>query len=296
MNLLIDKGIINEIECGINFAYVLKDSSSFLLTEYKVLQNQTNGSLIKCMRMLYNGKTALYYLVGSFSPLSAILSHIEPDHFLTIVQNLFASVIAVKSNGFLTCLNIDSSFEHIYVEQNTFKTELVYLPLNQHEYNNISAFENVLRANLVQAISAIPSLSSQKVMELSINLQNGMLSIEDIYAKLRSNSGGGGNAVGRSNNLKLVALNAPTAFEFEITKPEFLIGQLSTNDGIIFNKTVNKVHCKVSRSGQNYLICDLQSKNGTFVNGIRLLPNCPVQIKNGDMIRFASSVFQAVIE
>lgn len=291
MNLLIDKVIINEIECGTNFAYVLHDNSSFLLTEYKVLQSQTNSSLIKCMKILYNGKTALYYLIGLLRPLSAMLTRIGSDHFLMIVQNLFANIIAVKNNGFLTCLNIDSSFEHIYVDQNTFKISLVYLPLNQHEYNDTSEFENVLRANLVRVISAVPSLSSREVMELSIDLQNGMLSIEDIYTKLSTGSTENG-----TSTLKLVALNAPTVFEFVVTKPEFSIGQGSSNDGVVFNKTVSKIHCKVSKSGQNYLICDLQSRYGTFVNGIRLQPNCPVKIKNGDTIRLASSDFQVVIE
>jgi len=39
----------------------------------------------------------------------------------------------------------------------------------------------------------------------------------------------------------------------------------------------------------------LQSANGTYVNKIRLQPNKPCAINNGDIIRLANSDFQVVI-
>ena len=307
MNLLIENGTIEEIECGANFAYVLKDNSTFLSTEYKVLQSQTNSSFIKCMKMLYNGNIELYYLVNAYKPLSTLLSRLDPDHFVTIIGNLLAGIIDVKNNGFLSCHNIDSSFEHVYVDSNTFKVGLVYLPLNKHEYSDTSSFENALRTNLVRVINGISSLSSPKTTQLSADLQNGMLSIEDVYSKL----GGKGVPVQRSKQspgnkdsnsppahgpMKLVALNASTRVEIQITKPEFTIGKKETNDGVInFNKMVSRFHCKVSNNGQQFMISDLQSANGTFVNGVRLQPNNPSPVKNGDVVRLANSDFQVVI-
>lgn len=307
MNLLIENGVIDEIECGSNFAYVLKDNSSFLSTEYKVLQSQTNSSFIKCMKVLYNGRIELYYLVNAFKPLSSLLPRLDPDHFITIVGNLLAGIIDVKNNGFLSCHNIDSSFEHIYVDSNTFKVGLIYLPLNKHEYSDASSFENVLRTNLVRVIAEVSSLSSPKTIQLGADLQNGMLSIEDVYSRL----GGKGTSIQgdkQSNGnkdiknpsahgtMKLVALNAPSRVEIQITKPDFTIGKKETNDGVInFNKMVSRFHCKVTNNGQQYLISDLQSANGTFVNGARLQPNIPSPVKDGDVVRLANSDFQVVI-
>lgn len=59
MNSLIENGYIRELECGANFSYVLEDGSTFLSTEYKVLQSQTDSCFVKCMKMLYNGKIQL---------------------------------------------------------------------------------------------------------------------------------------------------------------------------------------------------------------------------------------------
>lgn len=306
MNLLIENGVIDEIECGSNFAYVLRDNSSFLSTEYKVLQSQTNSSFIKCMKMLYNGRIELYYLVNTYKPLSSLLPRLDPDHFITIVGNLLAGIIDVKNNGFLACHNIDSSFEHIYVDSNTFKVGLVYLPLNKHEYSDASSFENALRTNLVRVIAGISSLSSPKTTQLGADLQNGMLSVEDIYSRLGGKIAPfqGKKPTGSKDTkdppahgaMKLVALNAPSRVEIRITKPDFTIGKKETNDGVIsFNKMVSRFHCKVTNNGQKYMISDLQSANGTFVNGVRLQPNIPSPVKNGDVIRLANSDFQVVI-
>lgn len=56
MNALIENNYIKEIECGSNFSYILNDNSTFLSTEYKVLQSQANSCFVKCMKMMYNGK------------------------------------------------------------------------------------------------------------------------------------------------------------------------------------------------------------------------------------------------
>ena len=39
MNVLAENNYIKEMECGSNFSYILSDNSTFLSTEYKVLQS-----------------------------------------------------------------------------------------------------------------------------------------------------------------------------------------------------------------------------------------------------------------
>lgn len=64
MNQLLESGKLQEIECGRNFAYILAENAEFLSTDYKVLQSQQNNNFIPCMRMFYNGKTQLFYLMS----------------------------------------------------------------------------------------------------------------------------------------------------------------------------------------------------------------------------------------
>lgn len=301
MNILVENKYINELECGSNFSYILNDSSTFLSTEYKVLQSQVNSCFVKCMKMMYNGKLQLFYVTKGLKSFASMLPSMDAESFLTIVSNLLSNIVDVKHNGFLSCQNIDIAFERIYVDPTTYKVSLVYLPLNKRMFDDSSAFENELRTSLVKLISGISSLSTEKTMKFSADLSNGSVTLEDLIK--------GGKGVIPSVNpphiessdnvgrLRIIAMNAPTRVEIEVTKDEFVIGKKQELvDGVVsFNKMISRSHCKINRRGSQYTVTDLQSANGTFVNKVRLQPNQPCQIKNGDVIRMADSDFQVSI-
>ena len=300
MNILIENNCIKEMECGSNFSYILNDSSSFLSTEYKVLQSQTDNCFVKCMKMMYNGKVQLYYLTKGLKPFASMIPSLDAENFLTIVSNLLTDIIDVKHNGFLSCQNIDISFERIYVDPTTYKVSLVYLPLNQHIYEDNSSFENELRTGLVKLISVISTLSTSKTMQFSADLSDGTLTIEDLERRLK-----GGkidepfikDIPKETGKLRIIAMNAPTRVEIKVTKDEFIIGKKpELCDGVIsFNKMISRSHCKINKRGNQFVITDLQSANGTYVNRVRLQPNQPHPINNGDVVRLANSDFQVSI-
>lgn len=300
MNILIENNCIKEMECGSNFSYILNDSSSFLSTEYKVLQSQTDNCFVKCMKMMYNGKVQLYYLTKGLKPFASMIPSLDAENFLTIVSNLLTDIIDVKHNGFLSCQNIDISFERIYVDPTTYKVSLVYLPLNQHIYEDNSSFENELRTGLVKLISGISTLSTSKTMQFSADLSDGTLTIEDLERRLK-----GGkidepfikDIPKETGKLRIIAMNAPTRVEIEVTKDEFIIGKKpELCDGVIsFNKMISRSHCKINKRGNQFVITDLQSANGTYVNRVRLQPNQPHPINDGDVVRLANSDFQVSI-
>ena len=306
MNLLIENGLLDEIICGNNFAYVVNDNNAFLSTEYKVLQSQADGSFIKCMKLLYNGKVQLYYLTNGYKSLTNMLPSLDAESFLTIVANLFADIIAVKNNGFLSCQNIDISAEHIFVDPATYKISLVYLPIGKRLFYDISAFENELRTSLIKFIQGIPSISSPKTLQLAADLSSGILTLEGIYSKIKGTTTAektvsfeqnGGDIVSKHGNMKLIATNAPVPFEIMITRDEFTLGKKQELvDGVIsFNRMISRSHCKIIRQGNQFAIVDLNSANGTYVNRVRLQPEQQCPIKDGDLVRLANSEFQVSI-
>lgn len=300
MNFILQNDLMTEMRCGSNFAYIISDSNNFLLTEYKVLQSQTDETFVKCMKMLYNGNIALYYLTANYNSLSDMLPSLHSDNFMAVVANLFSSIISVKGIGFLSCQNIVLDFNHIFIDPTTYKVSLVYLPLAIKMYRSISEFENSFKSSLLKCIQEIPSLISPKMRELLNDLSNETLSFEDLYIKIKDERIKGTETAKRCNStgiMKLVAINAPVPIEIEITKDEFVLGRKpDLVDGVIsFNKTIGRVHCKIIRKRNHYAIMDLQSANGTYVNGARLKPNQPCTITNGDIIRLANSDFKVTI-
>ncbi len=306
MNSLIENNYITKMPCGSNFSYVLSDNCTFLSTEYKVLQSQTNSCFIQCMKMLYNGKVQLYYLSSKYKSLSVLLPSLDADSFMTISANLIADIINVKNNGFLSCQNIDISLEHIYVDPTTYKVSLIYLPVRQRLFDDVSSFENELRTSFVKLIQSISTLSTSKTIQFATNLSNGAMTLEDLYSTIKTGkmpirntdvSSDGSTPVDTQMTMRIIAMNSPTRVEIAITKDEFILGKKQEIvDGVIsFNKMISRSHCKINRSGAQFTITDLQSANGTYVNRVRCQPNQPYPIKNGDIIRLANSDFQVSI-
>ena len=300
MNSLIANKDIRELACGDNFAYVLHDGGMFLPTEYKVLQSQSDGCFVRCMKMLYNGQIQLYYMTQELKSFAAMIPAMDADRFVTIVSNLFASILAVKSNGFLSCQNVDISFDKIYVDPATYKVRLVYLPVSQRLYEDYASFENEMRSALVRLLDEAAALASPQTAQLSADLSSGTLTLEDVYSRMKDGKGIRGTAqpAAPGGTLRLVAVNGPSRLELPVTKDDFVIGKKAELcDGVVsFNKMISRTHCKICRRNGQYTITDLQSANGTYVNRVRLQPGRPQPVKNGDMVRLANSDFQILID
>ena len=160
MSNQIEERSIKKLPLGSNLTYILGDSSAFHPTEYKVLQSQSDSCFVKCMKVLFNGKIQLFYLTNAFRSLSSLLPTLDADRFMIIVTNFLSDIINVKSNGFLTCENIDISIDDIYIDMTTYKVYLVYLPIRKRLFDSYTFFENELRSSLVKIISTTGSISS----------------------------------------------------------------------------------------------------------------------------------------
>ena len=68
--------------------------------------------------------------------------------------------------------------------------------------------------------------------------------------------------------------------ELAITQPKFIIGRHSGADLSVPNGKLSREHLKIERLGEQFLVSDLGSSNGTLLNGQPL--TSPVKITNGD--------------
>lgn len=300
MYSLKDNGVIGEVTFGNNFEYVLEDNSHFVKTDYKVLQSQTNGIFVQCMKIMRNGRTDLCYLTSKYRSLSSMFSNITADTLITIATNLLASVIEVRSNGFLACQCIDLSWDKIFVEPSTLKVKLVYLPLSVKMFESYSEFESELRSGLFKLINTLNIDMSERLSQFGQDLCNGSLPIEDVYSRIKQ---GAGSVTGVSpytempeaeEPLKLVALNLPGHFEIVLDRDDLLIGKVQelVDRVITFNNAISRKHCRIVHVNGGYFISDEGSMNGTFVNGSKVLPGQCCRINKGDIISLANSDFQ----
>lgn len=103
----------------------------------------------------------------------------------------------------------------------------------------------------------------------------------------------GGGAANDSESPALIGLTTPfTDRRFRLRPERSRIGRDPRGDVVLDEPDVSHKHARIVRSGGEWRVVDLQSTNGTFVNGRRVQQNT---VRYGDHIAFgpASFVFAA---
>ncbi len=73
----------------------------------------------------------------------------------------------------------------------------------------------------------------------------------------------------------------------------FVIGRRNDNDCVLPLAFISRHHCRFLRSGDQVLVQDLESYNGTFVNGTRI--TAPKAIHSGDELSLGPCSFRVQI-
>jgi len=81
----------------------------------------------------------------------------------------------------------------------------------------------------------------------------------------------------------------PTAEqEFLLTEPVTTLGREPINDVVLYDSEVSREHAKISDLEGRFVLEDLGSTNGTFLNHRRI--NVPAPLRNGDIIEMGDTV------
>src|SRR5450432_4284253 len=94
-------------------------------------------------------------------------------------------------------------------------------------------------------------------------------------------------------SIRLIAIGpaapvlAPSARELSSDSRRISIGNAPDNDLVIGMQGVSRHHAKIERRRDSYRVIDLESSNGTFVNGERV--RGALSFKVGDELRFAGA-------
>ena len=234
MSSFIDRGIVFEKSSDSNFIYILNDSKDFLVTDYKVLQSQDSERFVSCMKIQYNGKTALYYDTSGRRTFEDYLPALDSNSFINVVSNLFRTVIDVQNNGFLSCQNIDIAFNKIFVSGSNLTVALVYVPVQKKTFIDAVSFESELRAKLISAIQRYPMIQSPVTANLEKNLADGSMPLSVLSGYIRSSRAvqntetqetSAPNSTSQpKRKLMLTAMNAPVQLSLVVDRDEYIIG------------------------------------------------------------------------
>lgn len=94
------------------------------------------------------------------------------------------------------------------------------------------------------------------------------------------------------NNARYLRAVGSEVPDITISYVPYLIGkQEGLVDYVLDSETISRIHVRIDRNGEEYQLCDLNSTNGTLVNGRMLETNETVTLKKGDEIFIANFAF-----
>ncbi len=88
--------------------------------------------------------------------------------------------------------------------------------------------------------------------------------------------------------IKLVVVKDGETQEHTFDRDEITVGATEDNDLQIDDETVSRQHCRIFLEGEHFMIRDLESTNGTFVNRVRvreayLKPDCNILLGKSEL-------------
>lgn len=212
---------------------------------------------------------------------------------LTILKGVLAGLELVQQGQIAVDILLDTRF--IFIDTSTYDVKLVALPLAEREKKQINEqkfFRDLLAglrydlseqdnyvANLLTLVNE-DSFSNKKLQYAIENLEITSTMLGNLM-----------NQLGTKPVPHLVRKS--TGEVIQITKDCFVIGKSKVNADYVIenNSAISREHCVIlQREGLNY-IKDNHSTNHTFADGVELIPDKEVLLKNKMKIQLGDETF-----
>lgn len=281
-------GILKEIKYNENFAYVLEENDCFFSTDYKILQGQQDDIFLPCMKMTYNGKIQLVYLVQNGHSLFAGMQLLSARKIAVVVTNIVTNYLKIKNNGFLQCNKLVMDFDKIFFVPNTLQVRFAYLPINTENIELFGDCETDLRQGLLTILRSKMDSNNLPCKRMLAYLEKPENSLDKMLEACRING-----VADDGDELVMKSINAIIPMVIKIDKPRIILGKSaqSVDVAIKESETISRVHCCVGKEENRYYVLDMGSLNGTFVNGNKVYSNQKTEIKKGDILKLSNLTF-----
>ncbi len=261
---------------------------------------------VKIKKLCYPAKSyvVLFSVIGTLIlfcialVLSGILSPSNPDSLLS----LFGFILIGGAVTYLIYTKLftpDKKIERI-TEGKPDKKEL----FTGNEYvNKAFSIPTNIRTGTYDESTAEKEAAPTVIRNtISVSQHNGLLASEKrilgtrpFYSNLKSMHTQDRTVILNANNLNLPYLKRMHGNSVEtiiIKQFPFMMGRLEGQvDYCVNNPAVGKLHAEITETDESYYISDMNSRNGTMINGVRIDPTKEIIIKNGDHITLGNEEF-----
>lgn len=294
MQELIDSGLINEISNEHYVGYLLSRNDIFYNTVYQIMRKSAKDGLLKCYVSKNNGKIKLIYDTEGYRQYDSIVDTLSENQFMELIYRFLLSLEKIKKNGFIQIETLDISIEKVFVNVHAMEIGIICLPVI---FNYTGQTQNASERKILKTLSAMlyqsEFISNYYMMQLFEDCRSEQYLLDDICAFLRNGRYGDSNLIvdetANELQIRLICNSEHKDESILINKDYFILGKSETQCDYVISasQNVSRKHCALSREVNGWYVYDLDSTNGTYVNGTRIMNGEKLPVHHGDEILIA---------
>jgi len=280
--------------------YHLDSLDDYSPLAYKVVSSGAVKGISAGTLIHYDRKTQILFPRGEYNLLDNLMSQLDFKQFTAVLRNILASLVEVEHHGLIETSQLDLTTETIFVNEKTLATQLIFLPVTTLSYDVDKAIDEIIAK---AAVLEDTDYTRERVLQIFRHKHltskwEGLNNLLGDHQEEDAHDDNDGPEV-REVTIDVCYLNADNGIDqsFKITQDKFMIGrQAHLVDGVVpprYNR-VGRKHCEIVKIDDQFYIKDLNSLNGTYLNGVRLSGQRNYPLKDGMAVSLANMVTYTV--
>lgn len=291
-----------------HISYTFEEADHIWQLAMKQVNNMEIKGALKYIEVIHNGADKLLYGREGLRLMSEVVHTINNAELIYLMKKLLDDIRNIGENDYLNMTAIDVNFGRLYYDSHSNTIMFALLPINYEcDYHDNTTWSTQLRNTLLTLLSYIfgetdprysdmyyavndYSKTDAEIMQLVYEYDYGIHQID--YRK--SNTGGEGTTIG---TLILEHNSDKGNLIFNINKDKYTLGKSENGvDGVIhISGMISRVHCTIYKMSDKYLIQDMNSTNGTKINGYTLNPEQYYYLNDGDVLSMSDVDFNVIM-
>ncbi len=242
--------------------------------------------LLTCSMVRWNERIQLCYFVDDMVTLTRRKASLSLDELTAICSDILVTLINIENYPDLSAENVSWDMDSIYIDEDN-DAYLICLPaVLPVDALESRIFVRRVYALLEEIFSDVPGGEAVcRQMEAARNKNFG--DWQSLKEALSS------RIAVEEEMLTLKSVNTAEPFVFKIGHEDYYIGADPEKcQGCILGAiSVSPLHALIGWNDISYYLVDLGSREGTYLNDIRIMPHTQVPFGKGSIIKFAECTF-----
>lgn len=291
-----------EIRSENYIGYVFNNDVNMYSAAYHIIKKGQYNNFVKGYFLKQDGKEKMFINTSELKSLLHMVNVIDANALMYLLGKAIAFIYWVKYSSFIHLDSIVFEPADLYIDVNMNDIKFICLPISINERERDCT---VAEKQFVYMISCVlyyaNCFENRNCKLLYMDCQTGYYLLDDLYRNLCNGRYGEMKILSvdeierKKNTVNFCVLKPQDQFREDmiVDKATYIIGKKKEIVDYCINEDgVSRQHCKITINGMDILLEDMNSTNGTLVNGVRIFPEQHIPLQQGDCVTIATVTYE----